>query len=189
MGLYATTPLGDSFDTVVTDGLLGTADSLAYRQGEIERHLHSYERWYGASAGPAAPGLETSNLSFRTTSSATANAFGTAVAVFDGTEVLPAGTVYYDPHRIVVMNVQSAAQFRLRFAFSRNGEASYAAAVANGNYSSIVFKINQTNNDYVPILLQSRRMPVGTKIWAAVAKADAGAAWVDFMIGLHCYEG
>jgi hypothetical protein len=32
-------------------------------------------------------------------------------------------------------------------------------------------------------------MPIAMKSWAQLAKATAGAAWMDFMVGLHYYEG
>ena len=195
MGLYATTTdvdivdIGDAFDTVVTDGLLGTPDSLSYRVGEIERHVHSYERWFGASAGNVGPGLETVMTAFRATSSATANAFGTAIVVFDGTEVVQVGMVKWDPHRVHILNAQTTDVYRFRMVYARNGEATAAAAVTNGNYTDMIIKIDSTNTDFTSIPMQARRMPIATKSWAQLAKATAGAAWMEFMVGLHYYEG
>ena len=40
-------------DSAGTDGLNGVHNSLAYRVHEIERHMHSYERWFESAAAPA----------------------------------------------------------------------------------------------------------------------------------------
>ena len=39
-------------DSAATDGLAGVNNSLAYRVHEIERHVHSYERWFELAAAP-----------------------------------------------------------------------------------------------------------------------------------------
>lgn len=46
-----------------------------------------------------------------------------------------------------------------------------------------------TNNDSVPIDMKCGRMPVGSKIWVAAAKAVAApsAYWIEFYLGCHAY--
>ena len=41
-------------DDQATDGLSGVHNSLAYRTQEIERHLHSRERWLGLAGASEA---------------------------------------------------------------------------------------------------------------------------------------
>jgi hypothetical protein len=178
-------------ERATTLGLGGVQNSLSYRIAELERHFHSMERWYGSTAG-VAPGLQTSLTGFRLTSDAVANTFGVAVAVFDGTEAMGfASTVFYDLHRLSVLNVQNNAKtYRVRLAFSDGvAYANYAAAVAAGCFTDVAFKIDTAARDATPIQVQMRRMVKTTKIWAAVATADAVAQWIDFIVGLHEYEG
>jgi len=156
----------------------------------LDLHVHSYERWYGASPGQVGPGLANSLLPFRATSAAVANTFGNEIVVFDGTETpAQAGMLSFDFHRIQIINVQNNAKtWRIRVANNRRGAANYAAAVVLGDYSDIVFKVDRTNADSVPVMLQYPRVNSGTKIWVAVATLDAVAQWVEFIVGFHEYD-
>jgi hypothetical protein len=191
VGLTNKTITPRQIERASTLGLGGVQNSLSYRLGEIDRHIHSMERWYGSTAG-VAPGLQTSLTGFRLTSDAAANTFGVAVAVFNGVEVMGfASTVFYDLHKLLVLNVQNNAKtYRIRLAFSDGvAYANYAAAVAAGCFTDVCVKIDNTALDATPIFVQMRRMVKTTKIWAAVATADAVAQWIDFIVGLHEYEG
>jgi len=42
----------NKIDSAASKGLDGIVDSIAYRIHETERHMHSYERWFGAAAVP-----------------------------------------------------------------------------------------------------------------------------------------
>jgi hypothetical protein len=42
----------DKIDVAAADGLLGVADSVAYRVADVERHLLNWERWMGLAAVP-----------------------------------------------------------------------------------------------------------------------------------------
>lgn len=155
-------------------------------------HFHNIERWFGASAGQVAPGIQAPTgiiTPYRVTTSALAGTLGTEIAVFNGTETFLAFQTLFDPHRLNIVNVQGAATYMLRMAFNANGEATFAAAVANNHYTDIVFKVDATNNDSVPIDIKCGRMPVGSKIWIAAAKAVAApsAYWIEFYLGCHAY--
>ena len=44
----------NKIDGLSVSGLTGVSNSLAYRVHEIERHLHSSGRWFGAAVTPTA---------------------------------------------------------------------------------------------------------------------------------------
>jgi hypothetical protein len=144
------------------------------------------ERWYGSTAG-VGPGVENGFAPWRVTTSATAGVFGTAVVMFDGSETGQVFQTLFDFRRIQIENVQSTDTYILRFAFKLNGEANAAAAVANGHYTEILWKVDATNNDAVPLDMWCGQIPVGTVVWVQVARKTSGAAWVDFYAGLHWY--
>jgi hypothetical protein len=156
----------------------------------IEEHLHSNEVWFGAQPTQVGPGSQNSLTGFRVTSAAVANTFGTAIVVLNGTETpVRSGMKYFDPHRIHILNVQNNAKiYRLRIASNRLGHTSWATAVAAGVYTDVVFKIDNTALDSMPITIQAKRQLAGAIVWAAVATADAVAQWVDILFGIHEYD-
>ncbi len=180
-------------DSNAADGLGGVPDSLAYRVGEIERHIHSYAKSFGASPGGVAPGLMNSLTGFRVTSGAVANTFGAWTAIFDGSETPVMGAnLYFDPHRIIIDGVQNNNKsYRLRLAFSEGATFATAnLAVAGGAYTDVILHLsNDVNRMAVPIVIQAKRQERAGKIWAALATADAVAQWLDFSIEIHEYEG
>ncbi len=167
-----------------------SVDAVDLKAEILDAHIHGYERWLGASPGNIGPGLQTSMLPFRVTSSAIANTMGTAIVLFDGTETpVQSGMLSFDPHRIQIVNVQNNGKtWRIRVANNTGGHANFAAAVAAGYYSDIVLSIDKTNADSVPVDIQDMRMPNGTILWVAVATQDAVAQWLDFVLGIHEYD-
>jgi len=155
----------------------------------LDEHVHSYERWFGSTAG-VGPGLETSLTPWRVTSAAVANTFGAAIVLFDGTETPnQAGMLSFDHDHIQIVNVQNnGVIWRIRIANNANGAANYAAAVAAGDYTDIVLAIDKTNADSTPVDTHYPRVPSGTILWAAVATSNAVAQWLDFLVGFHEYD-
>jgi hypothetical protein len=184
--------MGNSIHHTTDKNLLISDDgeSVALIADTVQHHLHSYERWFGAQVTQAGPGSQNRLTGFRATSSATANTFGTAIVVFDGTETpTQAGMKYFDFHRIQTINAENANKtYRIRFANSSHGQTSYADAVAAGAYSDVCVTLTNNASQALPFILFSERMRSGTKVWAAIASADAVAQWVDFLIGIHEYE-
>lgn len=192
--LFSTNDL-NKIDDEAVDGLSGTNNSLAYKVNEIERHLHSAGRWFGSTAG-VAPGLVTSLTPFEVTSDATAETYGTAVEVLDGTEDfdLPYTPVNMDPHRIFITGVTSSGIYKIRLANSKytgsvDTYANMAAAVAAGQYTEFLLKVDSTKADAISAPVQTGQMMTGSTLWAQVMHADAGAETVSFFIGCHGYEG
>lgn len=59
--------------TVIPETLVDISEILNEVQ-ELERHFHSYEKWFGSTGG-VAPGLQNSLTGYRLTSNAVANVF------------------------------------------------------------------------------------------------------------------
>lgn len=193
----------DKIDSLAVDGLLGAADSLAYKITEIERHFHSGGRWFGATAAAGVgPGLLTSLLPFKVIASDTQYTYGDAIVVLDGTEGYdsPLTAVKQDPHRIFVTAAgKSALIWKVRFANSQwNGAghtyANIGEAVTAKKYSEFLIKIDNTKSDATSVKVQTGRLNVGSILWAQVMN-DSSAAdneaerTLSFLIGTHTYEG
>ena len=185
-------PSGDpKIDQQEVDGLLGTHNSLAYKVHEIERHLHSYERWF---AGAAVPVGET-HVADRISDSQTPfqadggnDTWGSWVQILGSTDLpVIAGRVKFDPHEILVVDMQRADTIHLlQIAFGASG----AAALASLDFTELVFKSSTPAPvTVVPIRLQTRRKNVDTKVWARVWSVGQVSGTVDFFYGLHEYEG
>ena len=176
-------------DSVTTLGLNGTNNSLAYRVHEIERHLHSYERWFETAA--------VANGEIHV-----ADAAGTGLGVFQidagntvwgawlqvlGSSDTPAitGSVKFDPHKILVTAAERNVVYVVQIGFGASG----AAALGAGAYTEVVFIPAGGVVDSGPVAVQSRRITVGTKTWARCICPGQNTATLNFMFGIHEYEG
>ena len=137
---------------------------------EQSGHIHNYERWFGSTAG-VAPALLTSLVPFTATTHADADTFGTAIAVMDGSETpVQSGMTHFDMHRFQIEDVSENTQtWKVRIANDSGGHANYADAVAAGYYTEFIVRLTTTANQPMPINIISKRFPVGTKIWVAIA--------------------
>ena len=179
---------GDSLNAA-NAGLEGPEDSLGYRVGEIERHLHSYESWFGAAVAPSgethvADRIGTTQTAFQ--ADAGNDTWGSWVQVL-GSSDTPARTdqVKYDLHRFEFVTAERTGTHFIQVAFGDSGAAAFTA----GDYSEfvIVEPIGQALPG--PIQVQDRRKDVGTKAWVRIFVPGQNTGTLDFYIGLHEYEG
>lgn len=154
----------------------------------IQSHFHNYERWFGATLG-AAPAVSAISSRFRVSTHANADTFGTAIAVFNGTETLGAPfQTLFDMHRIHITDVESnGLVYKLRFIFNLNGESTAAAAVTNNHYTDVCLKVDLTNADSMPIAMMCGQTPVGTKVWCQAMGAAGSVKYIEFLVGIHLY--
>lgn len=175
-------------DSAATDGLTGVSNSLAYRVAEIERHLHSGARWFEAATVPDAE----VHVADRVGSGAGAfridagnDAWGSWVQILGSTDTpADAGKVFFDPHQVIVEDVERAATYFVQMARGESG----AAGLAAGTYSEFAYVAANTKSPEI-ILFQTGRAPAGSKVWARCICPAADTAWMDLYIGLHEYEG
>lgn len=174
-------------DSAATDGLNGVHNSLAYRVHEIERHIHSYERWFELATAPAG----TTHRADR--AGAGAGAFTTdagnliwgAWTLVVGSTDTPviAGSTHWDPHKILVTDTERNALYVLQFGFGVTG----AAALTAGTYSEVPFYPAANLVDSGPMEMQSRRHAAGDLMWVRCICPGQNGAELDFLIGIHEY--
>lgn len=178
----------EKLDDVATSGLLGTADSLAYRVHEIERHLHSSASWFGAAATPSGethvadrigPGIAAFRLD------AGNETWGDWVQIL-GSDDTPARTsqVYFDPHEIVVTAAERTAVYFVQIGRGTSG----AAALAAATYTEVVFDTTNKAGGVI-VSMQTGRAPVGSKLWARCLAIGFDTGTLDMYLGIHEYQG
>jgi hypothetical protein len=177
-------------DGIATLGLLGVADSLAYRVGEIERHLHSYEKWFARAAVPSgethvADRIGTGTAAFQVDGGN--NTWGAWVQIVGSSDTpVQAAAAYFDLHRMMITDIENdGAVHFVQIAFGESG----AAALTAGNYTEFVFKSQAVNTEETPVSIQTRRAAARTKCWARVWSVGQNTGTMDFYIGFHEYEG
>lgn len=176
-------------DSAATDGLLGVKDSLAYRIHEIERHLHNRERWFGLAVTPneeihVADRIGVGVLPFAIVSGD--DDWGAWVQLL-GSGDTPAitGSVYLDSHRAVVIDSDMVGAHFFQMAGGDDPDASVLA----GAFTEFVYTTSSNQIDTGTITANSRRLPVGTKVWARLMTPLNSGKTVKAYIGLHEYEG
>jgi len=180
--------MSHKIDDLATAGLTGVSNSLAYRVHEIERHFHGYQRAYGLAATPAG---ETHRADTITTSPAPFvidagnDTWGTAVQVF-GSSDTPSGWLYFDPHRINIVAVETA---NVTYLIQLIAGDSAAAGLTAGTYSDFVFQPQSVQGRPGSIEIGFRRQAAATKLWARNWARGQNTATLSFYLELHGYEG
>jgi hypothetical protein len=180
------------FDSPPTLGLLGEHNSQAYRTAEIERHLHSNERWFGLSGSASGEVTRMDNIGGTTTPfqmDAGNNTWGTWLQIVGSSDTpVDAGNVYFDLHRLEITAREENSTVHL---VQMGCDTSGANALTNGNYSELMFVSESVAAQSVatPIMIKTRRYAAGTKCWMRVWAVTKDTGTVDFFIGLHEYEG
>jgi hypothetical protein len=173
----------EKIDELATLGLAGVNNSLAYRVHEIERHVHSYEKWFGVAATPSgthkADRLGQGIVSFQVDGGNLV--FGPWVQILGSADT----TEKYDLHKIFVTDVQETVPYFIQFAFGADGDA----AVAAGTFTEFVLRVNATNSDRTEIPINCRRQTAGTLGWARCLALGTNTGTLNFYFGLHTYEG
>jgi len=178
------------FDGQECVGLDGTHDSICYRVTEIERHLHSNERWFGLAGIPDAEIHRADRIGVTVTPfqmDAGNLTWGTWLQVL-GSSDTPADDTnpYFDLHKIYIIGIEHATSIHF---IQMGAGASGADALMSGNYSETVYTPQNNQSTEYPIDIQTRRYPAGTKFWIRVLSVGNATGTVDFFIGLHEYEG
>jgi len=180
---YAQTELA-KIDHLATDGLGGISDSLSYRIGEVERHFHSYERWFGVaasvSASHKADQIAKDIASFQI--DAGDDAYGDWVQLLGSADT----SQKYDFHKLFITAAQTASTVHfIQIAFGATGDG----AVGAGTYTEFVYRSGAAVSREAPVVIQCRRQAAGTLAWARVLAYDVNTSTVNFYFGLHLDEG
>lgn len=167
----------------------GLSTAQNNRIKEIERHLHGWERWYGAAVAPSgethvADRIGATSATFQVDGGN--DTWGAWVQILGSNDTpSEAGFVKYDLHRVEITTVErtNATHF-IQFAFGASGAAGLAALT----YTEFVFRPTTTQGRAAPIDVMTRRQDVGAKAWARVWVVGQNTGTLDFWIGLHQYE-
>lgn len=155
-------------------------DTLAEAE-ESEEHVHNKERWYGKITGNnETNAIENSLTPFRITSGA--GGYGTGVCVIGTADVPVAGKTKFDLHRIICSLFQKAELAKLRIAW---GTSTEAAAVAAGNYSTVMVNPVTTAKE-ADFDVRCPVLDNGTKVWISFWSVT-NSQYVDLFIGVHGY--
>jgi hypothetical protein len=178
----------EKIDNKAVDGLLGVSNSLAYRVAEIERHFHSAGRWFGKATTASgedhvADRIGSNNGAFQI--DAGDNAWGAWVQILGATDT-PAdtGKVYFDPHEIVITAAERTALYYIQIGRGASG----AAALTAGTYTELALDLTDRGGGAI-VDVQTGRAPAGSKLWARCMCPGQNTATLDFVMGLHEYEG
>ena len=184
-------PTGEpKVDEVAARGLLGAVGSVSYGVSELDRHHHNYERWMAAAAVPAgethvADDITTNQTAFQVDGGN--NTWGSWLQIL-GSDDTPVRTaqVKYDLHRLLITDHQHNTNcYLIQIGFGASG----AAALSAETYTEITIVTGGGNTEVGPIDLLSRRQDAGTKAWVRVWAVGQASGTLDFLVGLHEYEG
>lgn len=187
-------------DRGTTLGLLGESNSLAYRVHELERHFHGHERWYGKSAdqsgvNPWATSVSTGGMptSYRCISGS--SAFGGDASdeaqiwgLYDTLSVGGTTQVKLDLHEMFITASSVTTMWILRIVY---GTGTLADAITAGQFSCFPLIADAAQNGAIDIIvpIMMPRTTIGThKIWIQGKNATDNAT-LDFLVGLHGYQG
>ena len=169
--------------------------NITSKVDDIFAHNASGGRWYGASAGPVAPGLDTSLVSWEVTAGAVAGTYGTAIAIFDGTETFdfPTTPVQFHIHELLITDVGTdSLVWKLRFANSNwdgsaHTYATMAEAVTAKKYTDFTVQVDKDKEPATSIEFQSGLANVGSIVWCQITNSGGNATDLDFLVGLHVH--
>lgn len=190
-------PNSPKLDEQATDGLLGVKDSAAYRIHEIERHIHTRTRFYGKKGSQTATDWAEDTLTaFQAISgSNTYGAQGTDgiddAALVIGTDNTPiiTGMVKYDLHELFITSVSVNTRYKLRLVY---GSGTIGAAIIDEQCSEVIIIADKDSPQSAaggPVEIHMPRLSAGVdKVWAQVWNVTDNAT-VDFLVGIHEYEG
>ncbi len=177
----------DKIDDAATDGLAGTANSLAFRIHEHDNHFHGREFWWGSDGSPGEDTAIDANVDVPFVVISGDDTWGTAISIM-GTDDIPAnaGDVRYDARRVLVVDTDHATAYRMRFIW---GSGTSGEAIGAGQWSEFMFiTASGPFISGVPVNMMEPRGVVGEKMWCQVWNAT-NSSEVDFFYGVHGYAG
>lgn len=182
----------DSTDYIrdeATGGLGTTIDSLAYGVAEIERHLHSYGRWFEKASSPNGEIHVADELGYGAGSfqiNAGNNDFGSWVQIIgnDDTPFAP-GQEYFDLNAIQFESTQRTSTYIIQISFGETGDQ----GIASKTYTTRPYTPQTNQIDSDSLRIQTKRHAAGTKVWARCKCVGEISGTINFYLGFHEYEG
>jgi hypothetical protein len=163
---------------------ISTIDEAAQESYITEHHVHARERWLSKMAVPSGGKVAEYGMTPFTLTSGN-DTWGAYVQLLDinDTPSIP-GYKFFDFRRVFVMDVDSTATYRVRFAY---GNDTSTEAVAALEYTDFIYRVNVTNSDRRPVDVMMPRLPVGTKMWGSTWCDGMDAKILSLVVGGHLY--
>lgn len=166
-------------------------DNIEFEVGEIEHHLHNYERWFGISADQSGDNwaLETGLTPYIVTSGDAV--FGVAIKLL-GPDDTPeqSGKTVFDLHRILVSDLSVNTIYYLRIIEDVDGDNDADIAEGKGYYTdtpAITVDTNTNRAGGFPVDVLDKRLMDGLRAWAKVKNVTNNSTF-SFYIGIHEYD-
>lgn len=164
-------------------------DKMAEKIYEIERHLHSNEKWFGLAAAPSgethrADRIDGAIAPFQVTCGN--NAYGDWLQIM-GSEDTPVqeGMTKFDFNRLLVTALSGTGLYALQISCCELTDL--PAMLASENYTDIAYQGLLAGIDVGITQVNNERAPTGAKIWIRGANVGGNATTIDFYISLHEY--
>ena len=174
---------------LATGGLGTTTGSLAYGVAEIDRHLHSYARFFEAASSPSGETHIADELGYGAGPfqiNAGDNDFGAWVQVVGSSDTpFAPGQEFYDFHELQIEGTGKTSTYIIQISFGETGDQ----GIASKTYSTRPYTPQTNQIDSSSILTQAKRQPVGAKVWMRCKCRGETSGTLDFVIGFHEYEG
>lgn len=178
----------DYFVGKATGGLGTVRDSVGYKLAEIDRHIHSYWRWYGKLAVPAGGRVaaEFGSEDSPFTITAGGDDFGPWVQIADVNDTpFAPGQEFFDIHKLHIESADGSSTYAIQISFGETGDG----GIASKTYSTEPLTPQTNQIDSGPIDTGCKRQPVGTKVWTRCKRRGQTGGDILFYYGFHEYEG
>jgi hypothetical protein len=159
--------------------------------GTLCCHHHNRERWFGKAADQSGDDWAADRLVAYQAISGNgvygADPGDEAKLLGRNDTPVLAGKTKFDLHRILLVNVSSSTEYKLRLAY---GGGTLAEATAAGDYTELMVKFDPlapAQSAGMPFNLQMPKLDASTKVWCQCWNATDNAT-VDFYVGLHEYD-
>jgi len=190
--LVAKTKIISDTSSVILRDAIKLMDSLSVTLRdvkEIENHIHSTEKWLGRSADQTGTDWAKQDtlgvfLAISGNNTWGIDAADTVFVIGTSDTPITAGSVYFDMHKIYVVDASVTSVYKVRFVWSTT---TFAAGLAAGNVSETMVKVSSAASRISPTEFQMPRLAVDTKVWAQCWNATDNAT-LSFYVGIHEYS-
>ena len=157
---------------------------------EIEKHLHNYEKWFGAAASPSGETHVADRMDGVISPFALLSGtsdFGSWVQVLGSSDTpVQTGKTKLDLHRVLVTSTDSTATFIVQIVTGES--AGIAAKLAAEDFDEFPYISATNNNDSGISEIIDKRCDVGEKVWMRCACVGQTAKTINIYFGLHEYD-
>jgi hypothetical protein len=169
--------------------------AMPYNSGvrEIRKHLHSAEFVFGKAITPVGETHVVDHISQGTAGAPIlpfrvdgGNDFwGDWVQIMGSADGGGGGTVAFDPHRALIVDAERTSS--TYFIQVCHGLTTTTAAMLAMDYTESIWRALASGNTEIPLVVQSKPIPVGHKVWVRVWAVGQNTGTMDFFWLAHGY--